>query len=204
MFTGIVEGLATVARRERAGPAQRLTLDLGPLARGARAGDSISVNGCCLTIERLAGRRAVFFLAEETLRRTALGDLRAGDAVNVERSLRAGARLHGHIVQGHVDGVGRVASRRDGPGQVLFRVRAPRALLGGMIEKGSVAVDGVSLTVIDVDRAGFSFMVIPHTARVTNLGRRRAGERVNLEVDVVGKWVRKLVSETPRPARRHP
>jgi len=200
MFTGIVEGLARVARLERAGPAARLTLDLGKLARGARAGDSICVNGCCLTVERLAGRRAVFFLAEETLRRTALGDLRAGDAVNIERSLRAGARLHGHIVQGHVDGVGRVASRSHGPGQVLFRLSAPRPLLGGMIEKGSVAVDGVSLTVIDVVRTGFSFMVIPHTAQVTNLGRRRPGERVNLEVDVVGKWVRKLVSETSRPA----
>ena len=172
MFTGIVEELGRVAGRE--GHRLRIAADL--VVEDAKVGDSVAVNGCCLTV------------VDESLARTTLGDLAEGDPVNLERPVRAADRLGGHIVQGHVDAVGEVVS----PAPDLY-VRTDPALLRYVVEKGSIAVDGISLTVVEDRADGFTVAVIPHTAEVTTLGARRPGDRVNLEVDLMAKYAEKLV-----------
>jgi riboflavin synthase len=188
VFTGIVEHQAEIVRLER-GELCEVEVDAGAAAEGVLVGDSVALDGCCLTVVRVDGARLVFQAVPETLRRSALGDRRVGDRVNVERSLRADARLGGHFVQGHVDGTGviREVSRRGE--DVLLRVDCPPEVARYLVSKGSVAVDGVSLTVVDPDPRGFSVALIPHTLRATTLGSRRAGDRVNLEGDVLGKYV---------------
>ncbi|MDQ6799182.1 MAG: riboflavin synthase [Actinomycetota bacterium] len=185
MFTGIVEELGRL--RERNG--SRFTFEAVGVLDDAEIGASIAVNGCCLTVvDRGQGWWAADVVAE-TLDRTTLGGLTAGEPVNLERPVRLADRLSGHLVQGHVDGVGQVTA----PAPDLA-VRAPAALHRYLVEKGSVAVDGCSLTVARVDDDGFAVAIVPHTAAVTTLGRRKPGDRVNLEVDVVAKYVEKLVT----------
>jgi len=199
MFTGIVEALGRVVRRARAGEGWRLELRVpAELAGDLGGGHSVAVNGVCLTVvERDEGRLA-FDLAEETLRVTTLGELAIGDSVNLERPLSLGARLGGHLVLGHVDGIGRVtAVEREGAGRRLG-IEAPACLRSLLIPKGSVAVDGVSLTVASLEPAGFSVAVIPHTLAVTTLGERGLGSRVNLEMDVLGKYVHALLGADER------
>ena len=175
-----------------------LRLDLGPLRRGVRGGDSISLAGVCLTVEALRGRVARFHVSPETLRRTRLGGLRRGEGVNVERSLRLGDRLGGHLVYGHVDGPGEVRSLvRDGEGAVL-RVEAPAGLVRYLVPKGSIAVDGVSLTLARVRGRSFEAALIPETLRRTTLSRLRPGDPVHLEADAVGKWIGAFAGR-PRP-----
>ncbi len=196
MFTGLVEGTARVASVEaRAGGGLRIEVDLGALAEGVRPGDSVCISGCCLTVVALdaARGRAAFEAIPETLARTWFARLRAGRTVNVERALRLGDRLGGHLVQGHVDGVARVAARRDGGGETAIEFEAPRALTDHMVEKGSVALDGVSLTLAAARPGRFAVALIPHTLAVTTLGALREGDEVNVEVDIIGKWVRTLV-----------
>jgi riboflavin synthase alpha subunit len=190
VFTGIVEGLGRVLRLARGPGGARLEVALpAGLDWRPAAGESVAVSGVCLTAVDPAPARLAFDLAEETLRVTTLADLRAGDAVNLERPLRLDGRLGGHLVLGHVDGVGRVVTAEpDGDGRRL-RVAVPPALRPYLIRKGSVAVDGVSLTVADLDAGSFTVALIPHTLAVTTLGVRGAGDRVNLEADVVGKYV---------------
>ena len=192
MFTGIVEELGSVASLD----GTRLRVACSIVADGTPLGASVAVSGVCLTVvDRVAGGLS-FDLSEETLRRTALGRLRPGDPVNLERPVTPSARLGGHIVQGHVDGVGEIASIDPlGDGGARLTVEAPRELARYLVEKGSVGVDGVSLTVAALEGVRFSAALIPHTLDVTTFGSARAGDPVNLEVDVVAKYVERLLEE---------
>ena len=195
MFTGIVEGTGTVAAVAVAdgGGGARLEVEAPFLAGDLRLGESVAVNGCCLTVAEPTSGGFAADLVAETLRRTALGGLAAGDAVNLERPLALGGRLGGHLVQGHVDGVARVLERKPvGEGEEV-RVELPPDLERYVVEKGSIAVDGVSLTVAGVGPGWFAVALVPHTLEVTTLGRRRPGDPVQLEVDVVAKYVERLV-----------
>ena len=202
MFTGLVEARAVLRRLDARGADVRLTLAVPerngrgePLAGGAKLGDSVALNGCCLTVVEVAGDAGDLWSFEagaETLARTNLGALTPGDGVNVERSLRAGDRLGGHLVQGHVDAVGRVESLdRDGE-WLNMHLAAPQNVAELLVDKGSVCVDGVSLTVCEPRGERFYVALIPHTLSETTLGDRRVGDRVNLEADIVGKYLRKF------------
>jgi riboflavin synthase len=192
MFTGLVETTAQVRRVDPDGDGVRLEVET-PLAAELRQGDSIAVNGVCLTAVDPDAERFRADVMAETLRRSSLGPLREGDSVNVELPLRAGDRLGGHVVQGHVDGTGTVADVRDEGFARLVTIEAEPALLKYVVEKGSIAVDGVSLTVAEVDGEGFTVSLIPETLERTTLGQAAAGRVVNLEVDVLAKYVEKLV-----------
>ncbi|MBE6475029.1 MAG: riboflavin synthase [Actinomyces succiniciruminis] len=206
MFTGIVEELGRVVRLETMADSARLTVDAPTVTRDAREGDSIAVNGCCLTVTELHDGAFTADLMAETLARTNLGDLAPDHHVNLERALRAGDRLGGHVVQGHVDATVNILDRRHGEHWDLVRLGLPRHLARYVAGKGSVALDGVSLTVVDVDdgtgngkapdRGGPSFTVglIPETLRRTTLGIRAPGDRANLEVDVMSKYVERLLA----------
>ncbi|MGH2661747.1 MAG: riboflavin synthase [Actinomycetota bacterium] len=191
MFTGIVEERGRAVAVGSAGTKLEV---LGPkVADDARAGDSISVNGVCLTVASREGEVLAFDVAQETLARTALGELRAGAPVNLERPVTLATRLGGHLVQGHVDGVGTVetaASEGDG---IRMRIRVPEGVARYVVEKGSVAVDGVSLTVAGASDGSFEVALVPHTLAATTLGDREPGDLVNLEVDVLAKYVERLV-----------
>jgi riboflavin synthase len=195
MFTGLVEGLGVVRSLTPRGSA--VDLEIAPPAEATTPvtlGESIAINGCCLTVVRADEGAWTFQAGSETLSRTNLGLLRPGDRVNIERSLRVGDRLGGHFVQGHIDGLGRVAGiDRDGEWiNMTFAVNA--ALTRQMVVKGSIAVDGVSLTLVTVGRDSFSVALIPHTLEVTTLGVRQVGDTVNIETDVIGKYLEKLVA----------
>ena len=194
MFTGLVEALGRVEASGRAGAGYRLVVRVSEdWSRDVRTGDSIAVSGVCLTAVAVEPGRLGFDIAEETRAVTTLGDLATGDPVNLERPLRLGAPVGGHLVLGHVDGVGRVAAIEvEGAGRRLT-VLVPPALRPYLIPKGSVAVDGVSLTVAALDDTSFAVALIPHTLAVTTLGARRGGDRVNLEMDVLGKYVQALL-----------
>lgn len=185
MFTGIVEELGSVAALE--GPRLRLTAN--KVLADVQMGASIAVNGCCLTVVAWGDDWWEADVSDETFRRTSLGALRPGDPVNLERPVRLEDRLGGHLVQGHVDAVGTVAAEVPD-----LRVTMPEALTRYVVEKGSITVDGVSLTVVDALADGFTVAVIPHTAEVTTLGRRAVGDPVNLEVDVMAKYAEKLLA----------
>lgn len=193
MFTGIVEELGTVAALERLDDAARITIDCG-LLDDVRPGDSISVNGCCLTVVEHDERRWTADVMQETLDKTGLGALRAGDRVNLERAVPASARLGGHIVQGHVDGVGTVVARHPSEHWEVVEVSLPPGLAPLLVDKGSIAVDGVSLTVVTVGDDSFTVSLIPETLARTTLGTRAVGEHVNLEADVLAKHVARLVT----------
>ena len=190
MFTGIVREVGTVAAFD----GSRLVVTATETAAGAGIGDSVSVAGVCLTVVESGDGRLAFDVVQETLARTALGSLEPGGAVNLEPSLRVGDRLGGHVVQGHVDAVGRVRTVTSaGDGRRVW-IDAPESVLGYCIEKGSVALDGVSLTVAALDDEGFEVALIPHTLAVTTLGALEPGHDVNLEADVLGKVVERLVA----------
>lgn len=196
MFTGLVEGQGFVRRLEPEGDALRLDIETPADFTGLAIGDSVAINGCCLTVIELAGPIAAFQAGTETLSKTNLGRIQVGDRVNLERSLRADGRLGGHIVQGHVDGVGEVAEiNRDGEWVTMW-FRLPPQLAKFLVPKGSVAVDGISLTVVnaDTDTDKFSVALIPHTLEVTTLGTRAVGDVVNLETDILGKYVERLLA----------
>jgi riboflavin synthase len=192
MFTGLVETLGTVRTVTDAG-AGRLLVVAAPFARELTLGESVSINGACLTVVAADADACSFQAGPETLLRTNLGELAPGDRVNLERSLRAGDRLGGHLVQGHVDGLGRIADRqRSGEWETIW-FACPPELAAQTVSKGSVAVDGVSLTVVDVTTDGFSVALIPHTLAVTTLGFKPVGASVNLETDVLAKYVWKCL-----------
>ena len=194
MFTGLVETLGTVRRLESDGDGRALTVAEAALAPQLVIGESVAVNGACLTVVRRDGETFDFQVGPETLQRTNLGTLRPGDRVNLERSLRLSDRLGGHLVQGHIDGLGHIASReRQGDWEGVW-VRCPEALAAQMVSKGSVAVDGVSLTLVDVTRDSFSVALIPHTLAHTTLGFKAQGASVNLETDLLAKYVWKYLA----------
>ena len=192
MFTGLVADLGHVARVDRTADGVRLTVE-SPLARELGEGDSVAVNGVCLTAVGICGDRFGADVMHETLRRSSLGDVDEGGRVNLELPLRADARLGGHMVQGHVDGVGAVAGVREEGFARVVTIEAPPDLLRYVVEKGSIAVDGVSLTVAEVGDATFAVSLIPETLQRTNLGSAAPGMPVNLEVDILAKYVEKLV-----------
>ncbi len=190
MFTGIVEDQGSITRIEPMGELVEVEIDVpARVAEGMKIGDSMALNGCCLTVTALHGSRLSFQAVPETLQRTSLGARKVGDSLNLERALRADARLDGHFVQGHVDGTGVVEKLERAGHDVRLHIRCPAELANLLVPKGSVAVDGVSLTVIDPDGNGFSVTLIPHTLKVTTLGGLQVGDAVNIEVDVIGKYV---------------
>lgn len=195
MFTGIVEEIGRVTAIDVDDGHARLHIACSQVLDGAAIGDSIAVAGCCLTVTTLPGDGFTADLMAATLAATALGDLRVGDGVNLERAMRADTRFGGHLVQGHVDAVGEVVAREEQPGTVFLTVRAPEELARYLVAKGSVTVDGTSLTIVDVTADGvFRLGLIPHTLEVTTFGARGPGDRVNLEVDVIAKYVERLLA----------
>ncbi|HEX4429789.1 MAG TPA: riboflavin synthase [Frankiaceae bacterium] len=199
MFTGIVEELGEVAALESLTDAARLTVRAASVGDDVKLGDSISVNGVCLTVtgwdpDEGSSRRLHFDVMAESLNRSSLGGLNPGDPVNLERAVTASTRLGGHVVQGHVDGVGTVAARDPAEHWDVVRIAAPAGVTRYLVEKGSVTVDGVSLTVTATDDDGFAVSLIPETLRRTTLGQRKVGAQVNLEVDVIAKYVESAVA----------
>jgi len=205
MFTGIIERVGRIERIETRGDLARLDVEVGPVAEGVKHGDSVAVNGACLTVCAIQGSVLSFEAIRETLDKTNLGDLVEGSRVNLERAMRADGRLDGHIVQGHVDGVGRLRElRRDGD-DVQLIVSCDAELADLLVDKGSGAIDGVSLTVVTVEPEGFDVALIPTTLAETTLGDKRPGDRLNLEADILGKYVKRYLgritgSEAPSRA----
>jgi riboflavin synthase len=189
MFTGIVEELGTVGALERQSDAVRLTVRATTVLADAALGDSIAVNGCCLTVAERTGHTFTADVMAETLAKTGLGALGTDDRVNLERAVTAGTRLGGHLVQGHVDAVAHVVRREPGEHWDVVTVSLPHELAPYLVDKGSITVDGVSLTVVEVGPDAFTVSLIPETLRRTTLGFREPGDAVNLEVDVIGKYV---------------
>ena len=189
MFTGIIEAVGRVTAVERGERSVTLVIAAGRAAEEVPIGASVAVNGACLTVTHIDGTSLHFDAIPETLDKTALGALRVDSAVNLERAMRADGRLDGHIVQGHVDATGRVAALDRQGDDVRFAVSCEPEFAQQLVPKGSVAIDGVSLTVVSVDEAGFDVALIPHTLRETTLGERVVGDAVNLEADVLGKYV---------------
>ena len=192
MFTGLVEGVGRVSSIGK-GEMLRLSISAGRVSEGVRTGDSVCVNGVCLTVGEVDSRTLTFFAMPETLRRTALGCLRAGSPVNLERAMSAGSRFGGHIVQGHVDGVGEVLGVRPEGDAEIWEFGAPEAVLRYCVQKGSICVDGISLTIVSIEEGTFTVSILPQTRANTNLGKLGAGSRVNLEADVIGKYVERLL-----------
>ena len=193
MFTGLVEEMGTVRARVPGTAGARLVIACGLVRDGLAIGDSVAVNGACLTVVELTDDSFAVDCVEETLRRTSVGDRHAGDPVNLERAMRVGDRLGGHIVQGHVDGTGTVRGITPEGDDVLMSISCPDEVLRYVVEKGSITVDGVSLTVASREADGFTIALIPHTMAATTLGRDAVGRSVNLEADVVAKYVEALV-----------
>lgn len=193
MFTGLIETMGTVSANEAEGAGRRLWVLESQVAPEIQIGESVAVNGVCLSVVQAEGDKFAFEVGPETLAKTNLGELRPGDRVNLERSLTVGDRLNGHWVQGHVDGTGLIASQeRHGEWQTVW-IDAPASITVQMVPKGSIAVDGVSLTLVDVEKARFSVALIPLTLDKTTLGKKRPGDSVNLETDILGKYVMKCL-----------
>lgn len=191
MFTGLIEEQGRVLTPPRNG---KLSLAASKVTEGLALGDSIAVNGVCLTVSAFSGQLFTADVMPETLHRSNLGELRTGSLVNLERALPATGRFGGHFVSGHIDGVGSLLSVRPEGNALIFSIRAAPELLRGIVEKGSVAIDGISLTVVEVTETLFSVSVIPHTAAVTTLAGKRPGDRLNLETDMIGKYVLRALS----------
>jgi riboflavin synthase len=196
VFSGLVEEYGRVEAVEERLPGRRLRVAAEIVAGDVKVGDSIAINGCCLTVVEYSQKSLAFDAGPETLQRTNLGELQPGSPVNLERSLRLSDRLGGHLVTGHVDAVGTVSERRDDQDWSTFWFSCPETLTRQMASKGSIAVDGVSLTLVDVTHDRFSVALIPHTLRVTTLGEARVGTRVNLETDLLAKYVAQQLSRS--------
>jgi riboflavin synthase len=197
MFTGLIETLGTVRRLDSGGFGRHLVVTEPAMAPELALGESVAVNGACLTVVEHDNETFRFEVGPETLQRTNLGELAVGDFVNLERSLRMGDRLGGHLVQGHVDGLGRITEREPQGAWELLWFQCTPELAGHMVTKGSIAVDGISLTLVDVTPSGFSVALIPHTLAVTTLGRKGVGATVNLETDLLAKYVWKYLQAMP-------
>ena len=195
MFTGLIESVCTVKSARRSAGSMLLTIDLGELAEDSKLGDSIAINGACLTIAKLEGNLATFELSTETLSKSTLGKLQPSSQVNVERAIRATDRLGGHIVLGHIDGTATIKQidRQNNFADIKFNAGAE--LLDNMIAKGSVAIDGISLTIAKIDQNGFNIAVIPETLNRTTLGKSKISEQVNIETDIIVKTIKKQLEK---------
>ena len=193
MFTGIIEEIGTIRSVAKGSRSAVLTVEASEVLEGSRVGDSIAVNGVCLTVTTMTARQFTADVMAETLRRSSLGNLSRGSKVNLERAMAADGRFGGHIVSGHIDGTGTVLSLTPEDNAVWVRIQAEQKVLKYILEKGSIAIDGISLTVADVTESDFAVSVIPHTGAETTLLSKEAGDIVNLENDVIGKYVDKLL-----------
>lgn len=194
MFTGIIEEIGTVRRIEHGAKGARLTIQANTVLEDTRIGDSIATNGVCLTVISMTGDSFSADVMAESLRRSSLGTLQGGSPVNLERAMAANGRFGGHIVSGHIDGTGTIASQKREDNAVWVKIKTPAPLLRYIVEKGSIAIDGVSLTVAAVTDTDFSVSIIPHTGAQTILLGKKPGDPVNLECDVIGKYVEKLTT----------
>jgi riboflavin synthase len=202
VFTGLVVGMGDITSvRKRSGGAI-LSLRSDMLSPDAGIGDSIAVNGACLTVVKKNMPELSFDLSGETLRSTNLGGLKEGDRVNLEPSLSTGSRIGGHFVTGHVDAAGRIQRKAQSGDMLTFKVEAPPGVIGFLVEKGSVAVDGISLTVVDILKDAFTLVIIPHTAKLTTLGFKGPGDTVNIEADILGKYVARFLQREPEQDER--
>jgi riboflavin synthase len=199
MFTGIVETIGIIEGIEPGADLTRLVVDAKPIVEGVELGDSVAINGTCLTVTSIRDGRLSFQAVQETMERTSLGDLKVGSRVNLERAVRAGDRLDGHIVQGHVDGVGTVRQMAQEGNDVRLQIDCDPELADCVVDKGSIAVDGVSLTVAALSPSGFEVALIPHTLEFTTLSDRQPHDRVNLEADVLGKYVKRYLERMLPP-----
>lgn len=193
MFTGLVEELGYVQAMVRGSKSVRLTVSAAKVLSDVKIGDSIAVNGTCLTVVSFSSTSFTADVMPETVDRTALAGLKNGDRVNLERTLAVGDRLGGHIVTGHIDGIGVIKEKRRDDNAVILGIEAPAAVMKYIVRKGSIAIDGISLTVVDHTPTAFTVSLIPHTAAVTTLGFKKAGDQVNLETDIIGKYVEKML-----------
>lgn len=194
MFTGIIEGIGKVTKIEkttRNRSAVKMTVDLGKHARGLKIGQSVALNGVCLTVMGISNSKCNFEMIEETTKKTDLGNLKEGGIINIERSLKVGDRMEGHFVLGHVDGVGIIKKIETKPKEIKIWFEIPKNLAKFVVQKGSIAIDGISLTVVDVQKNLASVCLIPHTVDVTNFHRRKIGDKVNIETDILGKYILK-------------
>jgi riboflavin synthase len=192
MFTGIVEGLGKIVKFDKNTKnrsAAKMKVSLGKLAKGLRIGDSVAINGVCLTAVSMRKNIAEFEMVGETIKRTNLGSLELGDKVNIERSLKVGDRLEGHFVLGHVDGVGKITKLEKQSNQIKIWMELPKELSRYVTQKGSITIDGISLTVVNKLKNTFSVSIIPHTMKITNLALKKIGDKVNIETDVLGKYI---------------
>jgi len=193
MFTGIIEDKCKVVRVEHRGQGKRLALELPIHLTEVQLGDSINVNGVCLTVDEKRGQMIVLDLSQETLQKTILGELKEGDQVNFERALKLNDRLGGHIVTGHIDGIGMVTEKRKEGDFLHLKIRIPKVLLKYVVQKGSIALDGISLTVNECENEEVKMTLIPFTLEKTTLMSKKTGDRVNVEADIIGKYVEKML-----------
>jgi len=194
MFTGIVEGIGIVKKISKATKnrsAIQMIVDLGKHGKGLKTGQSVALNGVCLTVTKLSKTECTFEMIEETTKKTDLGNLKLGGIVNIERSLKVGDRLEGHFVLGHVDGVGIIKKIQKKPKEVQIWFEVPKNLLKYVVKKGSIAIDGISLTVVEIKNNLASVCIIPHTIEVTNFKTKNIGDKVNIETDILGKYILK-------------
>jgi len=194
MFTGIVEGIGKVERiskNTKNRSAIQLTVNLGKYSKGLKVGQSVALNGVCLTATKLSKSNCIFEMIEETTKKTDLGNLKPGSIVNIERSLKAGDRLEGHFVLGHVDGVGTIKKIQNKSKEVQIWFEIPKDLTKYVVKKGSIAIDGISLTVVDVKNNLASVCLIPHTIEITNFKTKNIGDKINIETDILGKYILK-------------
>ena len=196
MFTGIIEETGSVARVLQGGTSGEIRINASYVLEGTKLGDSIAVNGVCLTVTGLYDDGFTADVMPETLRRSNLGMLRSGDRVNLERAMAADGRFGGHIVSGHIDGTGEIASLRNEGNAVWVRIRAKEEILALIVEKGSITIDGISLTVASLGSDYFEVSIIPHTGAQTTLLKKKAGDKVNLENDIIGKYVQRLLGKS--------
>lgn len=193
MFTGIIQKIGRIAEIKHSGGSGRLVIETTPWVAPLELGESIAINGCCLTVASFGGSQIRFDVLEETFQKTSLGEKRGGQRVNLERALCVGDSMGGHFVTGHVDGTGEVREVRQIGRDFVFRINSPAELLRGMVPKGSIALDGISLTIVELTGEFFSVHIIPHTIAETALSDLKAGDSVNLETDMIGKYVQRFL-----------
>ncbi len=194
MFTGIIVGEGKVTKlnpKPKSRSAIQMTVDLGKYAKGLKIGQSVAINGVCLSATKISGKKCIFEMIDETTKKTDLGNVKAGSTVNIERSLKVGDRLEGHFVLGHIDGVATLTKIEKKPKEVKFWFKVPKKLVKYVVKKGSIALDGISLTVVDVKKDLASICLIPHTIKVTNFKAKKIGDKLNIETDILGKYIKK-------------
>ena len=194
MFTGIIVGEGKVTKlnpKPKSRSAIQMTVDLGKYAKGLKIGQSVAINGVCLSATKISQNKCIFEMIDETTKKTDLGNVKAGSTVNIERSLKVGDRLEGHFVLGHIDGVATLTKIEKKPKEVKFWFKIPKKLVKYVVKKGSIALDGISLTVVDAKKDLASVCLIPHTIKVTNFKAKKVGDKLNIETDILGKYIKK-------------